>query len=118
MGSARGSIEFYRVVFRKRIYPTLEELQGDLDRWLTAYNGARLAADICDAIKREFNVSIYVLIVPPDDLDDLPRLRESRRRRAGMNVELFSEQGLRDYAPGKEGRCRSSQGRQCRWSCR
>jgi transposase InsO family protein len=33
--------EFYRVAFRKRIYPTLEALQSDLDAWLTVYNEER-----------------------------------------------------------------------------
>jgi transposase InsO family protein len=33
--------EFYQVAFRKRIYHTIEELQRDLDNWLTEYNEAR-----------------------------------------------------------------------------
>ncbi len=33
--------EFYRVTFRKKIYQTLEELQADLDRWMTEYNEQR-----------------------------------------------------------------------------
>jgi hypothetical protein len=33
--------EFYAVAFRKKIYPTLEELQEDLDLWLTEYNEER-----------------------------------------------------------------------------
>lgn len=33
--------EFYRVAFRKKIYRTLEELQVDLDAWLTEYNECR-----------------------------------------------------------------------------
>src|ERR687886_388719 len=33
--------EFYRVAFRKKIYRTLEELQGDLDVWLEEYNERR-----------------------------------------------------------------------------
>ena len=33
--------EFYRVVFRKKIYTTLEELQADLDAWVAAYNDER-----------------------------------------------------------------------------
>lgn len=33
--------EFYRVAFRKKIYRTLEELQGDLDGWLQEYNEQR-----------------------------------------------------------------------------
>jgi transposase InsO family protein len=33
--------EFYRVVFRKKIYRTLDELQADLDAWLQEYNEHR-----------------------------------------------------------------------------
>jgi transposase InsO family protein len=33
--------EFYRIAFRKRIYETIEQLQADLDAWMTGYNQAR-----------------------------------------------------------------------------
>ena len=33
--------EFYRVAFRKKVYRTIEELQADLDEWMTQYNEAR-----------------------------------------------------------------------------
>jgi len=33
--------EFYRVAFRKKIYRTVNELQADLDLWLTEYNERR-----------------------------------------------------------------------------
>jgi transposase InsO family protein len=33
--------EFYRIVFRKKIYPSLEELQADLELWLREYNEER-----------------------------------------------------------------------------
>jgi len=33
--------EFYRVMFRKKIYQTLEELQADLDGWIEDYNEQR-----------------------------------------------------------------------------
>ena len=33
--------EFYRIAFRKKIYPTLADLQADLDRWLKEYNEER-----------------------------------------------------------------------------
>jgi transposase InsO family protein len=33
--------EFYRVAFRKKLYRALEELQTDLDAWLTQYNETR-----------------------------------------------------------------------------
>jgi transposase InsO family protein len=33
--------EFYRIAFRKKIYSTIQELQADLDEWITSYNEAR-----------------------------------------------------------------------------
>ena len=33
--------EFYRVAFRKRVYPTIEALQADLDAWMREYNAVR-----------------------------------------------------------------------------
>lgn len=33
--------EFYRVAFRKKVYRTIEELQTDLDEWISHYNKAR-----------------------------------------------------------------------------
>lgn len=34
--------EFYRVTFRKKLYNTLDELQKDLDTWLSQYNEQRV----------------------------------------------------------------------------
>ena len=34
--------EFYRVAFRTKVYRSLEELQKDLDLWLTEYNEQRV----------------------------------------------------------------------------
>ncbi|MBE1427466.1 transposase InsO family protein [Desulfomicrobium macestii] len=33
--------EFYQVAFRKKIFSSLKELQGDLDEWMDYYNGER-----------------------------------------------------------------------------
>jgi transposase InsO family protein len=33
--------DFYQVAFRKKIYGTLDELQSDLDQWITEYNEVR-----------------------------------------------------------------------------
>jgi transposase InsO family protein len=33
--------EFYQIVFRKKLYTTLEELQDDLDHWINEYNTER-----------------------------------------------------------------------------
>ncbi|WP_338316711.1 integrase core domain-containing protein, partial [Bradyrhizobium ottawaense] len=32
---------FYRVVFRKKIYPSITALQSDLDEWIADYNELR-----------------------------------------------------------------------------
>src|SRR5918997_275332 len=33
--------EFYRIVFRKKLYGSVDELQADLDAWITEYNEVR-----------------------------------------------------------------------------
>lgn len=33
--------EFYAIAFRKKLYQSLEELQGDADKWLDEYNSSR-----------------------------------------------------------------------------
>jgi Integrase core domain len=33
--------EFYRIVFRKKLYKTIEDLQADLDLWMREFNEAR-----------------------------------------------------------------------------
>ncbi len=33
--------EFYQITFRKKLYSTMEELQKDLDEWITYYNNER-----------------------------------------------------------------------------
>lgn len=33
--------EFYRIAFRKKVYNTIDELQGDLDAWVDTYNRER-----------------------------------------------------------------------------
>jgi transposase InsO family protein len=44
--------EFYQVAFRKRIYATLEELQSDLDAWISSYNHERTHQGRCAAVER------------------------------------------------------------------
>ena len=34
--------EFYRIAFRKKVYATIDELQADLDAWMTEFNESRL----------------------------------------------------------------------------
>jgi hypothetical protein len=33
--------KFYRVAFRKKVYRSIDELQVDLDAWITEYDEAR-----------------------------------------------------------------------------
>ena len=33
--------EFYQVTFRKKLYDSLDDLQKDLDEWMTYYNNER-----------------------------------------------------------------------------
>jgi len=33
--------EFYRVAFRRKVYPSIEQLQADLDLWQREYNELR-----------------------------------------------------------------------------
>jgi len=33
--------EFYRIAFRKKIYRSIDDLQTDLDEWVTSYNEQR-----------------------------------------------------------------------------
>ena len=33
--------EFYQIIFRKKLYTTMEELQKDLDIWIESYNNNR-----------------------------------------------------------------------------
>lgn len=40
--------EFYQVTFRKKLYQTLEELQKDLDEWLSYYNNERTQGKMCN----------------------------------------------------------------------
>lgn len=35
--------EFYRIAFRKKIYRSIDELQADLDEWVTSYNEQRVS---------------------------------------------------------------------------
>ena len=47
--------EFYQVAFRKRIYISIEQLQADLDAWITGYNEQRVARahdQICTTVPR------------------------------------------------------------------
>jgi len=37
----RITAEYYAVVFRKKVYTTLEELQADVDEWIERYNRER-----------------------------------------------------------------------------
>jgi len=38
--------EFYRVAFRKKVYRAIDELQADLDSWITEYNEGAVVAEV------------------------------------------------------------------------
>lgn len=63
--------------------------------------GAEFAAAACIAIKARCDVSVYVMIVPPARLAYLDMLKDAGVDELGLNVEFFSEEALREYAPGK-----------------
>jgi transposase InsO family protein len=46
--------EFYQVAFRKRIYTSIEQLQADLDTWITGYNPASLHPSIYAIEEKRF----------------------------------------------------------------
>lgn len=63
--------------------------------------GARSIAELALAISSRWDVSIYAMIAPPADLDDLRRLADSGVNELGMNIEVFSEEAAVRYLPGK-----------------
>lgn len=63
--------------------------------------GAHFAAAACRAIKERLEISIYVMIAPPVDLNDIDRLKVSGADELGLNLEFFSVDALQAYAPGK-----------------
>jgi len=44
--------DFFRKAFRKKFYASVEELQGDLDRWLKFYNEERPHQGCRNMVKR------------------------------------------------------------------
>jgi radical SAM superfamily enzyme YgiQ (UPF0313 family) len=63
--------------------------------------GAVLAGEMTRAIKRLVPLSVYVMIAPPTDLEDIDRLRDCGVDELGMNIEFFSDDALQRYVPGK-----------------
>lgn len=63
--------------------------------------GAHFAAQCCEAIKKQIDISIYVMIAPPRNLDDINRLHDSGANELGLNIEFYSDEALRQYTPGK-----------------
>lgn len=63
--------------------------------------GAAFASEATMAIKKLVDLSVYVMIAPPSDLDDIARVHDSGADELGMNLEFFSEDAMRAYAPGK-----------------
>jgi hypothetical protein len=52
--------EFYRVAFRKKLYSSINELQVDLDLWLTEYNEHRTIRDAIASARPRCRPSIPV----------------------------------------------------------
>jgi radical SAM protein (TIGR04043 family) len=63
--------------------------------------GAIFAAAVSRAIKRRVDLGIYVMIAPPQDLDEIDRLRDAGADELGMNLEFFTLQAMQRHAPGK-----------------
>lgn len=93
-------VEAVRIAVADPIQPARHILIGggtpnDEDR------GAAFAMEVSAAIKAVIDVPIYVMITPPSDLDDIPRLHDAGVDELGMNVEFFSREALERHTPGK-----------------
>lgn len=63
--------------------------------------GARVAAELAEAILSRTEIDIYAMIAPPSDLADLERLRDAGVRELGLNIELFDHDAMKRFTPGK-----------------
>lgn len=63
--------------------------------------GAKLASQLCYAIKSRFNISCYVMICAPLKNDYIQMLRDSGADELGLNLELYSDQAWKELIPGK-----------------
>ena len=63
--------------------------------------GARLAADLCEAIKKRFDLSCYVMICAPSKNEHIDILWQVGADEIGMNIEFYSDDAWNQYIPGK-----------------
>lgn len=62
--------------------------------------GANLAARLTEAIKREFDISVYVMIAAPKEDQSIIDLKNAGVDELGINLEFWSEFGWQ-FIPGK-----------------
>lgn len=63
--------------------------------------GAVLASRLCSAIKKRFNISVYVMIAAPIKNEYIDMLCDSGADELGMNLEFWSPEAWEKYIPGK-----------------
>jgi hypothetical protein len=63
--------------------------------------GASIAAELCEAIKKRFDISCYVMISAPLKNEYIDILLDAGADELGMNIEFFSEEAWEKYIPGK-----------------
>lgn len=64
--------------------------------------GAILAAKLCNAIKKQFNLSCYTMIAAPLKNKYIDLLFEAQVDELGMNLEFFSDNAWRSFISGKD----------------
>ena len=63
--------------------------------------GAMLAAELCDAIKKRFDLSCYVMICAPSKDEYIDVLWRAGVDEMGMNIEFYSDSAWEQFIPGK-----------------
>jgi hypothetical protein len=63
--------------------------------------GAARTSALCRAIKKRTQLSVYAMLVPSADPDDVKRLRDAGVDELGFNMEFYSEEAARKFMPGK-----------------
>lgn len=62
--------------------------------------GAEIVTRLCEAIKSEFDISIYVMIAAPKSDQSIVDLKNAGADELGLNLEFWSDYGW-DFIPGK-----------------
>jgi len=63
--------------------------------------GAVLAAELCEAIKKRFDLSCYVMICAPSKNEYIDLLWQAGVDELGMNLEFYSDSAWEQFIPGK-----------------